>query len=81
MHTLKFNKKILLLLLYFLILSNNTVAGEYIAELKDQIQFPIFTVFDSKEKPIILKLNDGSIVPIFNLHIHNKKLHEYYSFR
>jgi thiol-disulfide isomerase/thioredoxin len=60
MHTLKFNKKILLLLLYFLILSNNTVAGEYIAKLTDQIQFPTFTVFDSKEKPAILKLNDGS---------------------
>jgi len=60
MHTLKFNKKILLLLLYFLILSNNTVAGEYIAKLTDQIQFPIFTVFDSKKNPIILKLNDGS---------------------
>ena len=60
MHTLKFNKKILLLLLYFLILSNNTVAGEYIAKLTDQIQFPTFTVFDSKEKPIILNLNDGS---------------------
>ena len=60
MHTLKFNKKILLLLLYFLILSNNTVAGEYIAKLTDQIQFPTFTVYDSKEKPSILKLNDGS---------------------
>ena len=60
MHTLKFNKKILLLLLYFLILSNNTVAGEYIVKLTDQIQFPTFTVFDSKEKPIILKFNDGS---------------------
>jgi len=60
MHTSKFNKKILLLLLYFLILSNNTVAGEYIAKLTDQIQFPTFTVFDSNEKPTILKLNDGS---------------------
>ena len=59
MHTLKFNKKILLLL-YFLILSNNTVAGEYIAKLTDQIQFPTFTIFDSKKKPTILKLNDGS---------------------
>ena len=59
MHTSKFKKKILLLL-YFLILSNNTVAGEYIAKITAQIQFPTFTVFDSKEKPIILKLNDGS---------------------
>ena len=59
MHTSKFNKKILLLL-YFLILSNNTIAAEYIEELKDKIQFPIFTVFDSKENPIILQLNQGS---------------------
>lgn len=59
MHTSKFNKKILLLL-YFLILSNNTIAAEYIEELKDKTQFPIFTVFDSKENPIILQLNQGS---------------------
>ena len=59
MHTSKFNKKILLLL-YFLILSNNTVAAEYIEKLKDQSQFPTFTVFDSKENPLILQLNQGS---------------------
>ena len=56
MNTSKFKKKILLLL-YFLILSNNTVAAEYIEKLKEQIQFPTFTVFDSNEKPIILHLN------------------------
>ena len=56
MHTSKFKKKILLLL-YFLILSNNTVAAEYIEKLREQIQFPTFTVFDSKENPIILQLN------------------------
>ena len=55
MHTSKFNKKILLL--YFLILSNNTFAAEYIKKLKDQIQFPKLTVLNTKEKPIILKLN------------------------
>ena len=55
MHTSKFNKKILLL--YFLILSNNTFAAEYIEKLRDQIQFPILTILNSKEKPIILKLN------------------------
>ena len=55
MHTSKFNKKILLL--YFLILSNNTFATEYIEKLRDQIQFPILTILNSKEKPIILKLN------------------------
>ena len=58
MHTSKFNKKILLLL-YFLILSNNTVAGEYIEKLTQQIQFPTFTIVDSHEKQIILKLNDN----------------------
>ncbi len=57
MHTLKFNKKILLLL-YFLILSNNTFAGEYIEKLVDQTKFPTFTIFDSQEKPTILKLNE-----------------------
>ena len=57
MHTSKFNKKILLLL-YFLILSNNTFAAEYIEKLKDQIQFPISTILNIKEKPIILKLNE-----------------------
>jgi len=56
MHTSKLNKKILLLL-YFLILSNNTFAAEYIEKLKEQIQFPILTILNSKEKPIILKLN------------------------
>jgi len=59
MHTSKFNKKILLLL-SFLILSNNTVAAEYLEELKDKAQFPAITVFDSKENPIILQLNQGS---------------------
>ena len=38
MHTSKFNKKILLLL-YFIILSSNTFASEYIKKLKDQIKF------------------------------------------
>ena len=56
MNTSKFKKKILLLL-YFLILSNNTFATEYIEKLREQIQFPTFTVFDSNEKPIILHLN------------------------
>ena len=56
MNTSKFKKKILLLL-YFLILSNNTVAAEYIEKLREQIQFPILTIFDSNEKPIILHLN------------------------
>ncbi len=55
MHTSKFNKKILLL--FFLILSNNVFAAEYIEKLKDQIQFPILTILNSKEKPTILKLN------------------------
>ena len=56
MHTSKFSKKILLIL-YFLILSNNTSAADYIEKLRDPIQFPTFTILDSKEKPIILKLN------------------------
>ena len=56
MHTSKFSKKILLIL-YFLIFSNNTLALEYIEKLKDPIQFPTLTILDSKEKPIILKLN------------------------
>ena len=56
MHTSKFSKKILLIL-YFLFLSNNTFAADYIEKLRDPIQFPTFTLLDSKEKPIILKLN------------------------
>ncbi len=56
MHTSKFSKKILLIL-YFLFLSNNTFAADYIEKLRDPIQFPTFTILDSKEKPIILKLN------------------------
>ena len=56
MHTSKFNKKILLIL-SFLILSNNTSAADYIEKLTDPIQFPKFTILDSKEKPIILKSN------------------------
>ena len=56
MHTSKFSKKILLIL-YFLFLSNNTSAADYIEKLRDPIQFPTFTILDSKEKPIILKLN------------------------
>ena len=56
MHTSKFSKKILLIL-YFLILSNNTSAADYIEKLRDPIKFPTFTILDSKEKPIILKLN------------------------
>ena len=56
MHTSKFSKKILLIL-YFLILSNNTSAADYIEKLRNPIQFPTFTILNSKEKPIILKLN------------------------
>ena len=56
MNTSKFSKKILLIL-YFLILSNNTSAADYTEKLRDPIQFPTFTILDSKEKPIILKLN------------------------
>ena len=45
MHTSKFSKKILLIL-YFLFLSNNTSAADYIEKLRDPIQFPTFTILD-----------------------------------
>ena len=56
MHTSKFSKKILLIL-YFLILSNNTSAADYIEKLRNPIQFTTLTILNSKEKTIILKLN------------------------
>jgi len=61
--------------------NNNQVHENDINRLADRyIGSKVHPTFGFDKKPI-LKLNDGSIVPIFNLHIHNKKLHEYYSFR
>ena len=52
-----FNKKILLLLLYLVILSGNTFASEYLNRINDKIKFPTIKVMDNNEKPVILKFN------------------------
>ena len=51
-----FIKKILLLL-YFVILSGNAFASEYLDKIHDKIKFPTIEVMDNNEKPVILKFN------------------------
>ena len=61
--------------------NNNQVHENDINRLADRyIGKKVYPTFGSDNKPL-LKLSDGSTIPIFNLHIHNKKLHEYFSFR
>ena len=55
-----FNKKILLLLLYLVILPWNTFAFEYLAKIDDKIKFPTLELLDNNEKPLILKFNQDS---------------------
>ena len=53
-----FNKKILLLLLlYLVILSGNARSSEYLDKIYDKIKFPTIEVMDNNEKPVILKFN------------------------
>ena len=54
-----FNKKIIILL-YLAILSGNACAVEYLDKINDKIKFPTFKVVDNKEKPMILKFNQGT---------------------
>ncbi len=51
-----FNKKIIIIL-FFIILSGNAYAVEYLDKLSDKIKFPTLKVLDNKEKPLILKFN------------------------
>ena len=53
-----FNKKILLLLLlYLVILSGNARSSEYLDKIYDKIKFPTIEVMDNNEKPVLLKFN------------------------
>ncbi len=59
MNTLKNNKKKLLffLLIFF---SNNTLAADNLRKLDYNVQFPILTILNSKEKPFVFKFKQFS---------------------
>ena len=52
-----FNKKIIILLINFVILSGTAVAAEHLDKVNYKIKFPTLKVLDSNEKPLILKFN------------------------
>ena len=52
-----FNKKIIILLINFVILSGIAVAAEHLDKVNYKIKFPTLKVLDSNEKPLILKFN------------------------
>ena len=56
MHTLKLNKKILLLL-YLIFFSSNALASDNLKKLDHQIQFPLLTILNSNEEPLILEFD------------------------
>tara|TARA_R100000664_G_C2757812_1_gene146256 strand:+ start:3543 stop:4394 length:852 start_codon:yes stop_codon:yes gene_type:complete len=61
--------------------NNNTVHKDDVNRLADRyIGSKVFPTFGNDKKPF-LRLENGNEVPIFNLHVHNKQLHEYFSLR